>query len=686
MKLNILCIYFLIISMSLGRFTYADVTINGNGNTLELSSSGVVTVEAGKTLTLKDLTLTNLNGERIIMKNGTSKLKLDNAKIILDDAYSFSQGSIEVLNNSVIEGEFTFTFSGHNLFINKNSTLEIGRNTTFVCTPSGGLINPIHFKDITSSFFLNNATFKNHNLDHQGNYLGLILTNGNFIIDGTSYLENAGTTTDQGVMLGTGPTSYGDCKLVIKPNANLIIQNAALIYNNSGSKSFDTSGNSGSIETQDDANFVIATNSIPLAALNFSSSSNVNLTGINTLDINAKTLKLETPILSGQTGIGTLSSLNLITGAQVDYGSQVAEINWSPDGKYLAVGGFTPTNDNELQVYEFNGSSLTLLTNAQVNYGTGGAATVEATTWSPDSKYLAVGGGTPSNGNELQIYEFNGSSTNLLINAQVAYGNSVGAIAWTNDSKYIAIGGGIPSNGNEIQVYEFDGTSTNLLINAKADYGSTVADLKWSSDNKYLAVGGFTPTNGNELQIYEFDGSSLTLLSNAQVNYGTNVQSLDWSHDDKYLAIGGQTPTNGNEVQVYEFNGTSLTLLTNAQVNYCVAGQTIYRINWTHNGKYLAIGGSTPSNGNEVQVYEFNGTSLTLTPSGQIDYGTQVQSLNWSPDDKFLAIGGFTPTNGNEVQVYSAAYEDTPSKLKVNNGKISLQNSVKLETINLSTN
>ncbi len=620
MKLSIIPFYFSVILIGLSNFTYADLTIDGKGNTLTLNSGGILKVGAGKTLTLKDLTLTNLNGERIIMTNATSKLKLDNAKIVLDDSYSFSQGSMEIINNSSIEGEFTFTFSGHNLLIRNASELKIGYNTTFVCTPTGGLNTPIRFQTDTSSLFLDNATLKNNNIDYQDNYLGLIFSNGKLVVDGTSYIQNVGSTTDQGLMLGTGPTSYGDCKLVIKPNANLTIQNAGLIYNNSGSKSFNIAGN---IQTQNDANFVLATNSIPLASLNFLSSSDVNLTGLNTLNINNKNLKLDTPKLSGQAGIGTISSLSLLDSA--DYGTAIWGLNFSPDGKRIAIGGESPTNGNEIQIYEFDGSSLTLLTNAQVDTG----GNFYSINWSPDGKHIAIGGNNASNGNEVQVYQFDGASLTLTSSAQVDYGTGVYSVNWSPDGKYLAIGGGYPINGNELQVYQFDGNSLTLLSNAQADYGSQVNSVNWSSDGKYIAIGGSSATNGNEIQIYQFDGNSLTLLTNAQVNYGTVIRSVKWSPDGKYIAIGGFAPTNGNEVQVYEFDGSSLTLLSNAQA----------------------------------------------------DYGLQVNSVNWSSDGKHLAVGG---SNSNELQIYSIAYEDAPSSLKIDNGKISLQRSVKLETINLS--
>ncbi|MFA6263037.1 MAG: hypothetical protein WCW33_04815 [Candidatus Babeliales bacterium] len=44
-----------------------------------------------------------------------------------------------------------------------------------------------------------------------------------------------------------------------------------------------------------------------------------------------------------------------------NYGHSCRTLNWSPDGRYLAIGGFFPsTGHEELEVYSFNGTSLTL--------------------------------------------------------------------------------------------------------------------------------------------------------------------------------------------------------------------------------------------------------------------------------------------------------------------------------------
>ena len=155
---------------------FADLAIDGNGGILSLSPTSSIEVRAASKLTLQNVTLTGVNASTLHMWHGTSRIVLQSSKLILDDNYSFSQGSIEVSGDSAIEGEFTFTFSGHNLVIRPGSELCLGRNLEFVCTPTSRIRFPIVFQDDTSKLRLNNCTFKNNN-----EIQGIVFTNGQFI-------------------------------------------------------------------------------------------------------------------------------------------------------------------------------------------------------------------------------------------------------------------------------------------------------------------------------------------------------------------------------------------------------------------------------------------------------------------------------------------------------------------------
>ena len=275
-------------------------------------------------------------------------------------------------------------------------------------------------------------------------------------------------------------------------------------------------------------------------------------------------LLLENKVLiNTNAGGGLLSTLSPLTSA--DYGTATYSMRWSPDGRYLAVGGegaaavggFADTN--ELRVYRLDGSSLTPI--ASQNYNGGfGAIGITVIRWSPDGKYVAIGGYEPSstggfaNNDEFRIYSFDGSSLVPLTSQNYGAGSGVivDAIGWTLDGKYVAIGGSSPASGSggfantdEIRLYTFNGSTLTPLTSQ--DYSAIsggINALEWHPSGEVLAVGGEDPVNGfggfantDELRLYTFNGSTLTALTSQ--DYGMRIATLTWSPDGNTLAIGG---------------------------------------------------------------------------------------------------------------------------------------------------
>ncbi len=326
------------------------------------------------------------------------------------------------------------------------------------------------------------------------------------------------------------------------------------------------------------------------------------------------------------------------------YGSEVMAIAWSRDGRHLIVGGGYSSLANELQVYLFNGTSFSLVDSK--NYGT----RIYSVELSPDEKYVAVGGNSPDSGDELQIYSFDGSLLTFIDSEN--YGTTIHSVSWGPDGQYIVIGGNGPASGDELQVYSFDGSSL-FLVDSK-NYGTRIYSVNWSPDGRYLAIGGkkATPSSENELEIYSFDGSSLSLgpTQGYGTNASTSLSEVAWSLDGKYIAIGGYLPTSGNELQIYSFDGSSLSLIDSK--NY---GTTIHTVDWSPDGYYLAVGGGTPASGDELQIYSFDGSSLSLIDSK--NYGSDVWELSWNWDGNYLALGGQGGAGGHdELEVYPINY------------------------------
>jgi len=266
--------------------------------------------------------------------------------------------------------------------------------------------------------------------------------------------------------------------------------------------------------------------------------------------------------------------------------------------------------------------------------------------WSQDGRYLAV---VEDEG--LKVYLFNGYSMMLI--DSIAYGFfalGVGKVAWNPDGQYLAVVG-INSVGHQtVEVYSFNGFSLTLAGGASYFVASSVA---WSPNGKYLAVGGNSWEN--DLSVYEWDGTSLTFKDG--VHYGewsetwySDIYSIKWNPDGSYLAMGGIYPNLGHtELEVYSFDGTSLTIT--ASQHYGPWGYaSLNAVAWNPTGEYLAIGGTGASYPNTdcLQMYHFDSSSLRFVTS----YGVEnCESVAWSPDGSVVGIG--SNLVGEQLQIFS---------------------------------
>lgn len=278
------------------------------------------------------------------------------------------------------------------------------------------------------------------------------------------------------------------------------------------------------------------------------------------------------------------------------------------------------------------------------NYG----SVVNSVAWSPDRRYLAVSGTVPNGGNEVHVYSFSGGLLTLL--SSLDFGGNCLRIKWSPDGRYLAAVGGTTDN---FKVYSFDGTT--LAQVAALSLGAATNNtqgLDWSRDGNYIAVGPINPTSGNEIQIFRFTGVTVVSTPVATIDLGatagTVAGGMSWNPLGTTLAIGANSiVTGGNEIRIYTFNGSSLTLKTS--VNYG-ASNGVNSIEFDPSGLHVAVGGQSPTSGNELQIYRYNGSTLLLVAS--VDYGTAINEVRWDPTGRYLAVGGTTPTNGNELQIY----------------------------------
>lgn len=297
---------------------------------------------------------------------------------------------------------------------------------------------------------------------------------------------------------------------------------------------------------------------------------------------------------------------------------QINTVDWSPDSHYLAVGG--ATSINSLFIYRFDTVAGTLenIISLNVSGGAAGDDLVNSVDWSPDGNFLAVGGNiSGGTNNDVFVFQFDRVVETLtqVVTVNPGGGSStdeIFGVAWSPNGRYLAVGGNISgTSNNDLFVYRFDRSNGFFLtqvasVNPVATT-DVVTSVAWSFDGNYLAItrqqgGGSNST----LFIYRFNKTAETLTPVDQsdpVGNGGTSQTVKWSPDGSYLAVGSVGGT--NSLFIYSFN-RSLESLTKLQSVNPDGGSsdTVFSVDWSPDGGYLAVGGTiNGSTNNDFFVY-----------------------------------------------------------------------------------
>ncbi len=280
-------------------------------------------------------------------------------------------------------------------------------------------------------------------------------------------------------------------------------------------------------------------------------------------------------------------------------------------------------------------------------------ATVQSVDWSPDGKYLAAG--TTDTSDNLFVYQFDRLDFVLsrVATPDVSPGASVLSVDWSPDGRYLAIGA-VVTDAERVRIYQFDPANNTLIQVATPNVipDDSVNSVNWSFDGKYLAAGITSDTDSLRIRIYQFDRvvQTLTQVATPDIIPGGAVLSVNWSPDGKYLAIGA-VAADAERVRIYQFDRANNTLIQVATPDI-IPGTSVESVNWSFDGKYLAIGVRNVD-AERVRIYQFTRStnSLTQVATPDIIPGDNVFSVNWSLNGKYLAIGS-DGADAERVRVY----------------------------------
>ena len=344
---------------------------------------------------------------------------------------------------------------------------------------------------------------------------------------------------------------------------------------------------------------------------------------------------------------------------------------WNPSNNL-----FTTSSQYNINVNSLVGLSPKLVANQ--NYTTNYTTSLDgvyAIDWHPGGNYLAVAGqgasavGGFSNTDEIRIYRFGGGNNALYANVSESYGQKVCAMSWRPDGDYLVVGGINPTYGaggfnntDQVRIYSFADSTMSAITSVSVGIttGSSVAELysvAWHPSGQYLALGCYNSGNvggflaGYNLRIYSFDGT--TLVPVVGYNFGNNVitpAGINWSPDGKYLAVGtcqgrpSWSPTTGTGLTVFEFQNNN-SLVQRATWN---ASSAVLSVNWQFDNRYIAVTYNNNYNPLAYGILYFTGHSLSQTKI----WGNYVGASNvnfWNTDVKFSPDGtkiANTATNG----------------------------------------
>ncbi len=146
----------------------------------------------------------------------------------------------------------------------------------------------------------------------------------------------------------------------------------------------------------------------------------------------------------------------------------ISSLDYSPDGKWLAVAGF-----HEVLLYKADGSE-------RVARLVGLSERIQSLAFSPDGKWLAVTGGLPGRTGEVQVWEV--EKRKLALSAPITF-DTVYGVSWSPDGKRLAFG----CADNSVRAID---AKTGEQVLFQGTHNDWVLGTVFSTDGTHLASVG----------------------------------------------------------------------------------------------------------------------------------------------------------------------------------------------------
>lgn len=292
----------------------------------------------------------------------------------------------------------------------------------------------------------------------------------------------------------------------------------------------------------------------------------------------------------------------------------VTSMDYSPDGKWLAVSGY-----HEVLLHPLNSADGTAPRRL-----VGRSQRVESVSFSPDGKYLAVAGGTPSLFGELQIWSV---ADGKLVHSVSMSHDTLFGVTFNADSTLVAFGGA----DNRVRALDVASGKVVMQMDAHSDW---VLGTTFSLKNDHL------------LSVSRDRSMKLTIVANGQ--FVDNVTSITPGALKGGLVDVQRHPTreevltagSDGEPRLYQIFRTQERRIGddfNLVRSFPVLPGRVCDLDFSTSGDKFVCGSSTALGG-AARVY------TTADPAKIVDLPeitTPVYAVSFRPDEQQVAVSGF---------------------------------------------
>ena len=285
---------------------------------------------------------------------------------------------------------------------------------------------------------------------------------------------------------------------------------------------------------------------------------------------------------------------------EIEREDRIYSVRWSPDGDMLAIGGF----DGMVAIVSFlnNGETSELITEIPR------LGLVLSLGWSSNKQYLAVGG---SDKRAAIVHV-----ENWEVVGEVQRPGSVKCLEWSPDGRILGVGG----HDGVVAVIDID-TRTILkeIVRSRGEGTCRITDITWSPDGAFVTIAG----TDNNCAIYE----TKSFVMVHEIQRSDYVTSVDWqSGEGKYLAVGGDDTS----VAILKTGGMMKTHETQS-----ITSKSVTESNgdeWsTSTGSVFESSKALPD---WIVTQDFDSESISKDQDDKI----VICAIEFSPDSQFIAF------------------------------------------------